>query len=151
MLAVILPTAEIIHHYERECGEVFIFLKGGLRELVSRLVMVSSGWYFDHYSDLQRSDDAHRVTADIVEEYEVSLDRRYLENTLSRLNVPVYIESIIDEIDIALNRMMNFYFANVPYKVHRTVGWLGNELVVHMSPIGHHHGNHPTPVHYSLF
>jgi hypothetical protein len=151
MLAVILPSSEIINYYHKY-ETVFSFVNGGVKELVKQLIMVSHGWYYDHFSDLQKTEQSVRLTNELVEQYENSVHRRYLENThYQNMDVSRMVEQFIDEIEDAVNAMMNQYFAGVPYQVTSFAGWLGLEAVVYMSPVGGQSVQHPTPVHYSLF
>jgi len=150
MLTVILPTTDIINHY-RHHESTFSFLEGGMMELVRRLVLSSSGWYYDFFIDFQKSEESVSVCKEIIELYEGSMHRRYIENTHPQLDVSGLVESIINEVEIEINAMMNAYFLHVPYRVHKSIGWLGMELVIYMSPIRGSHDFYETPVHRHLF
>jgi hypothetical protein len=124
---LILPTAEIVTEF-REYESTLFFFEDGLKGVVKDLVL--SNTVSDPTGMALRM-----LTAQVVSNYENSLHVRYMENTLGTISPSIYIELIVEQLEIAVSAMLRQILRDMlpTYRWdHRQHRWLGNDLIANL-------------------
>lgn len=126
MRKFLLPTTELFFEF-RHYEQVLLFHDEGVRGVIRDLVLLSTGIP-------NHDEEAQDLLKYLLEEYNRSIDLRYLENTLRYPNaVAVMVEIAVTEIHQAVEAMMAQYFRNLVYDICKARWqWLGADLILQL-------------------
>ena len=145
---VILDTGDLVRRYSAY-DPLFSFYENGIKDVVKEAALVagshSPSFRSDFISDVRWDASlAGRITRDWEQAIDIALDhspqstRDYLQgqNKMDREVIQIVVEQIEDEI----KQMLNFLTRFSRYRVEEvdlltSVEWLGNDLVVDVSPL----------------
>lgn len=139
MLAIILPTTPIVKGFS-QYENLFCFYDDGVKGVVKDHVLVSRSCLVSFYEDIQKTDKSVRLMDEIIQKYETSLHRQYMENTYNGCKPIHMLEDIINEIEREVNNMMYLYFFEHPYSIERGVKWVGDDLIIKIDAVGETYG-----------
>lgn len=131
MLRVVLPTADIVREF-RGYEPIFCFYEDGIRGVVRDSVLLSNGMY-EHELDECISHQSSLIETFInrvVEEYENSIHRRYIENTYAKNSPSITLELVVAQINSMVNTMTRALFMLRAYEICKSRWqWVGDDLI----------------------
>jgi hypothetical protein len=130
----ILPTGDIVREFQRD-DWLFGFYDDGIKGLVRDVVLLQ-GDHNTRHAAFRDPEDAVLLALleNVIQQYENSLEYRFLENTLRHCHPTFMVEMVVLGVDHAVSRMMREFFAGRPYDVCKSRWqWLGNDLITTIS------------------
>lgn len=136
MHKVILPTSTLVRQFWH-CEPLLCFYDLGVRGLIRDAVLLNCGKPASSFSLYRRRKDpplfSDGLLDYVLEEYERSLDLRFLENTLPQRAVSgcFAVETVVEAIDEAVAAMMRECFLREIYEICKTRWqWVGYDLLI---------------------
>lgn len=130
LVSVVIPTSTLMGCFSKY-AELLSFHEAGFIGIVVDHILMARPDIFEFYEDFQKTEESQAYADRIISEYELSIDRQYLENTYRRGdNLEFLIREVLDEIERECNILLVMYLGNLDFQIQNVIGWAATDLIV---------------------